>query len=58
MFELTDPVIHFRYKKRGGRKKLDFGRTDRGKKGINDFIRSHKCSEMCKLLGLEKERLI
>lgn len=56
MFELTDPVIHRRNRKAG--RQWDFGRTDRGKKGINDFLKSHKCSEMCRLLGLEKEHLI
>jgi hypothetical protein len=56
MFELTDPVIHRRDKKAG--RQWDFGRTDRGKAGINAFFRTHQCSEMCKLLGLEKESFI
>jgi hypothetical protein len=55
-YELTDPVIHRRNRKAG--RSWDFGRTDRGKQGINAFLKTHKCSEMCKLLGLEKERLI
>eukprot|EP00956_Cyclotella_meneghiniana_P014296 scaffold21342_cov66-Cyclotella_meneghiniana.AAC.12 len=55
MFQLTDPVIHRRNRKAG--RQWDFGRTDRGKNGINAFFKTHQCTEMCKLLGLEKESL-
>ena len=54
-FELTDPVIHRRNK--NNRRKENYGRTDRGKKGINDFFRTHKCNEVCRLLGLEEEKV-
>ena len=47
VFELTDPVIH--YKSSQGRSAV-YGRTDRGQKGINDFFRTHKCNDLCMLL--------
>ena len=53
LFELTDPVIHFRSKR--GRRNL-FGRTNRGRKGINDFFRSHKCSALCRMLFRRRVR--
>ncbi|KAL7521922.1 hypothetical protein ACHAWX_006614 [Stephanocyclus meneghinianus] len=46
LFELTDPVIH--YSEMTDRR--DFGRTDRGQQGIDDFFRSHKCSNLCHML--------
>ncbi len=49
VFELTDPVIHFR-SKRSKRNNQVFGRTDRGRKGINDFFRTHKCTPLCRML--------
>ena len=48
-YELTDPVIHFR-SKRGGKRRSLFGRTDRGRKGINDFFSTHKCSPLCRMM--------
>jgi len=33
-------------------KPLVFGRTDRGEKGIDNFFRTHECSELCR--GLMK----
>ena len=47
IFELTDPVIHFR--SRYGRKNV-FGRTDHGTKGMHNFFSTHKCSPLCKML--------
>ena len=55
VFELTDPVIHRRHK--NNRRRGNFGRTDRGKKGINDFFETHQCNEVCRLLGLKEERV-
>lgn len=52
VFELTDPVIHYASSK--GRKKV-FGRTDRGKYGIMDFFKTHKCNAVCLLLGLPSD---
>jgi hypothetical protein len=46
-FEFTDPVIH--YKSRTGIK-CKFGRTDRGQEGIDDFFKTHKCSDLCRLV--------
>ena len=48
LFELTDPVIHFR--SRRGKKNV-FERTDRGHKGIHDFFRTHKCGSLCRMLN-------
>lgn len=53
LFELTDPVIHFR-SNRG--KRGFFGRTDLGRKGINDFFRSHKCGPLCRMLSRRRVR--
>ena len=47
-FECTDPVIHYRSKT--GRKNV-FGRTDRGKKGVHDFFKTHECTELCRMLN-------
>jgi len=49
-YELTDPVIH--YSSSRGRTNV-FGRTDRGKKGMHSFFKTHKCSELCHLLNRE-----
>ena len=46
LLELTDPVIH--YSEMTNRD--DYGRTDRGQQGIDDFFRSHKCSNLCHML--------
>ena len=54
-YELTDPVIHKRRKSRNQTmKKLSFGRTDRGEKGMKAFFETHKCTDACKLLGLSE----
>eukprot|EP00798_Chlamydomonas_sp_ICE-L_P020461 gene20461-27250_t len=44
VFELTDPVIH--YKSGRGRTKV-FGRSDRGTAGMQQFFKTHECSELC-----------
>eukprot|EP00804_Cyclotella_cryptica_P022359 CCRYP_015930-RE/>CCRYP_015930-RE protein AED:0.28 eAED:0.28 QI:0/-1/0/1/-1/1/1/0/715 len=46
LFELTDPVIHYSTMTDRGA----YGRTDRGQQGIDDFFRSHKCSNLCHML--------
>ena len=51
-FVLVDPVIHSDGEVReqhGG-----FGRTDRGKRGMLDFCRSHECNALCRRLGLSQ----
>ena len=52
-YELTDPVIH--YKSSIGKKYI-FGRTDCGKQGIKDFIRTHICNPLCKLVIPQKKK--
>lgn len=51
-FELTDPAIH--YASKTGREMV-FGRTDKGKKGIKLFFKTHKCSAICKRLQLSRK---
>ena len=46
LFELTDPAAH--YSEMTNRK--DYGRTDRGEQGIQDFFKTHKCSGLCHML--------
>jgi hypothetical protein len=48
-FELTDPALHYASAK--GRRRV-FGRTDKGKSGMNNFFRTHKCTKVCKFLQL------
>ena len=43
VFELTDPAIH--YSEITNRK--DYGRTDRGQQGVDNFFNTHKCSGLC-----------
>ena len=45
-FELTDPAIH--YSNMTSRK--DFGRTDQGEHGIEDFLATHTCSNFCSMI--------
>ena len=47
-FVLVDPVIHSDGDGGGGA----FGRTDRGQKGMADFLRSHECNALCRALAL------
>jgi hypothetical protein len=49
-FELTDPVMHIR--SMTGRRGV-FGRTDRGPKGIDNFYKTHQCTELCRALMKE-----
>jgi hypothetical protein len=46
-FVFIDPVIHSISSKKG-----KYGRTDRGQNGVEDFLRTHKCSNVCRGLGL------
>eukprot|EP00986_Skeletonema_menzelii_P007373 scaffold2884_cov141-Skeletonema_menzelii.AAC.8 len=47
VFELTDPAIH--YRERTDRR-IDFGRTDLGEQGIDQFFRTHECSDLCRMV--------
>ncbi len=46
VFDFTDPAIH--YKKRTDR--IDFGRTDLGENGIEQFFQTHVCSDLCRMV--------
>ena len=46
-FYLTDPAIHSR-----AEKGPYFGRTDHGIKGQQAFFKTHKCNNLCLVLGL------
>jgi len=46
---LTDPVIHF-FDPSKDHKRGVYGRTDRGEKGIADFLRNHECNGLCDLM--------
>jgi hypothetical protein len=46
-FQLTDPAIHSTPKK--------YGKTDRGREGMRDFIGSHICNNLCKVLRLRED---
>ena len=51
LFQLTDPAIHSNETDPGqGSKAKRYGRTDRRKEGIDDFFKTHTCSELCHLL--------
>jgi hypothetical protein len=43
--ELTDPAIH-------STDLLRFGRTNLGEKGMSGFFSRHRCTEVCKNMGL------
>ncbi|CAM9472532.1 unnamed protein product [Choristocarpus tenellus] len=49
VFELTDPVIH--YKSTKGRRQV-YGHTDMGMKGVQEFFKTHMCNDVCQLLGI------
>lgn len=50
---LTDPAIHRRTKSTKDKASVaNFGRTDRGEKGIQAFWQTHVCSDACSLFGL------
>ena len=54
-YDLTDPVIHTHRQQNEEKNPVwKFGRTDRGTKGINAFFESHVCTDVCRLLGLQK----
>jgi hypothetical protein len=53
-FELSDPAIHSASK--AGREMV-YGRTDKGKTGMNLFHHTHRCSEICRHVLLGKVNL-
>ena len=48
VFELTDPVIH--YRSETGRQQV-YGKTDHGLRGMHAFFTTHQCNDVCRLLG-------
>ena len=50
-FELSDPAIH--YASSRGREMV-YGRTDKGKEGMQLFNNTHECNCICKFLQLSK----
>ena len=50
-FELSDPAIHYVSKKRDN----VYGRTDKGRKGVQLFFNTHRCTKVCKILKLSKK---
>lgn len=50
---LTDPAIHSRSATPGS----CYGSMDMGYKGIKMFFNTHVCSDVCRAMGLEQERL-
>jgi Alpha-kinase family/von Willebrand factor type A domain len=53
-FELTDPAIHYRSAKD---RKMVYGRTDKGIKGIDLFFATHECSNLCKIVCLNAKNV-
>ena len=53
MFEFTDPAIH--HYQSGGSKRY-YGRSDRGEKGIDAFLATHVCTNLCRLLKRRRVR--
>ncbi len=50
LLRLTDPCIH--YESRHGRVMVH-GRTDKGRRGMHNFFRTHQCNALCRLLGYQ-----
>ena len=51
-FVLTDPAIHSRNR----HDRMLSGRTNRGKRGMDAFFRTHKCNAACRLFGLPRRK--
>lgn len=52
-FELTDPTIH--YTSASGRSNV-YGKSDLGTRGVYTWLASHKCNDVCRLLGISGHR--
>jgi len=51
-YELTDPAIHY-HSKQG--RQMVFGRTDMGRKGMELFFKTHKCTIICRFMKLSRK---
>jgi hypothetical protein len=49
---LTDPVIHCE-ENRGKKTGNAYGRTNQGRSGMDSFFKSHTCTPVCKVLGID-----
>lgn len=49
IFELTDPVVHY-----ASKKTMVYGRADKGSKGMDLLFKTHRCSNVCRLMELSK----
>jgi hypothetical protein len=52
-FELSDPAVHYSSKRRT----MVFGRTDKGKEGMQLFFNSHRCTSICKYMQLSQKNI-
>lgn len=52
-FELTDPTIH--YTSASGRSNV-YGKSDLGTRGVYSWLASHRCNDICRLLGISGHR--
>jgi len=55
LFRFTDPVIHYSDNQKPHQTQV-FGRSDRGRRGIDNFMDTHRCNCLCKMItrGLRK----
>lgn len=49
LFKFTDPVIHYHNCLKENNTKV-YGRSDKGRRGIQAFFASHKCNALCRLV--------
>jgi len=49
LFKFTDPVIHYHNYMKEENTKI-YGRSDKGRKGIQAFLSSHVCNHLCRLV--------
>lgn len=54
VFELTDPAIHYKSSRRLER---TYGRTDKGQEGIHMFLKTHKCTNLCRLINRRQVKI-
>uniref|UniRef100_A0A0G4IDI3 Alpha-type protein kinase domain-containing protein n=1 Tax=Chromera velia CCMP2878 TaxID=1169474 RepID=A0A0G4IDI3_9ALVE len=58
VIRLTDPAIHTHTCRdlaaSHPANRLRWGITDKGERGVRDFFRSHKCNELCHVLGIKR----
>lgn len=50
-FRYTDPCIH---NVDAGKRRANYGRTNKGAEGMRNFFKTHKCNQLCELLTKRK----